>query len=277
MVINANIKLCLVIGDPVAQSLSPAMHNAAYKAMGIESQYSFEAVQVPISGLKNFIEKAKTAVHFMAVTIPHKETIISFLDELDETAKAIGAVNTVLNKNGKLIGYNTDCFGAIESLKRQTTLQGRNVAILGSGGSARAIVYGLVNEKSKVVIYGRNTDKAQEIAKTFGCEYAAWKKRNDAATADIIINTTPIGKDGKELPIEENVIRKGQVVFDVNYGLNNTPLLNAAKSKNAVTVNGLDMLLNQGIMQFELYTGLKAPEEAMCKALQNKPDYAGTI
>ncbi len=273
-----NIKICLVIGDPVAQSLSPAMHNAAYKALGIDTEYTFSARQVTPEGLADFINESRKSVHAMAVTKPHKEAIIPHLDILDGMARVIGAVNTVFNVKGKLIGYNTDCSGAIESLKKRTSLEGKNVIILGSGGSARAIAYGLVTEKGKVTICSRNKEKAKELSETFGCELAEWDKRNDASSeADVIINTTPVGKDGKELPIEESVINKGQVVFDINYSLNGTPLLNAAKKNNAIAIDGLEMLLRQGMLQFEIYTGLKAPEEAMRNALQNKSSYAGTI
>ncbi|HTA82379.1 MAG TPA: shikimate dehydrogenase [Bacteroidia bacterium] len=273
-----NAKICLVIGDPVAQSLSPAMHNAAYKALGIDTEYTFSAQKVTPEELADFINEARTGVHAMAVTIPHKETIIPHLDILDGMARVIGAVNTVFSVKGKLIGYNTDCSGAIESLKKHTSLVDKKVVVLGSGGSSRAIAYGLLAEKSKVNICSRNNERAKELAEDFGCEFAEWNKRNDSASeADIIINTTPIGKDGKELPIDESVISKGQVVFDINYSLNGTSVLNAAREKNAIAIDGLEMLLRQGMLQFEIYTGLKAPEEAMRNALQNKSSYAGTI
>lgn len=270
-----NAKICLVIGDPVAQSLSPAMHNAAYKALGIDSEYTFSARQVTSEGLADFIIESRKGVHAMAVTIPHKETIIPHLDILDGMARVIGAVNTVFNVKGKLIGYNTDCSGAIESLKKHTSLVDKKVVVLGSGGSARAIAYGLVAEKSKVTICSRNKEKAKELAETFGCESTEWDKRNVVASeVDIIINTTPVGT---ELLFDESVINKGQVVFDINYGLNGTALLNATKKKNAIAIDGLEMLLRQGMLQFEIYTGLKAPEEDMRNALQNKSSYAGTI
>jgi len=271
------IKLCVVIGDPVLQSLSPKMHNAAYKALGINKEYLFEAIKVPTEGLEKFVEKAKGTIHFMAVTIPHKETIIPFIDKVDKTAKEIGAVNSVLNVKGKLVGYNTDCPGAIESLKQYTKLTGREVAVLGSGGSARAIVYGLVKEKSKVSIYSRNKKKAEGIAKAFGCKSEMWEERGEASGADIIINTTPIGKNNDGLPIEEKLIKKGQIVFDINYSIEGTPLLIAAEKKKAITIDGLEMLLRQGMKQFEIYTGVEAPEEAMRNALNIKPSYAGTI
>lgn len=279
MLIDKNTKLCLVIGDPVAQSLSPAMHNAAYEALGLGSQYLFLASKVIASELALKISEVKESenIHALAVTIPHKETIIKYLNELDETARAIGAVNTVIRDGNKLKGYNTDYYGAIESLKKHTNLAGKHVAILGSGGSARAIVYGLALEKCKVTIYSRNTDKAKEITTEFGGEVKSWDERNSIATADIVINATNIGREGKELPVEPSVINKNQVVFDINYNVNGTALLNLAKEKGAMTVDGLEMLLRQGMMQFELYTGLKAPEEAMRNALNKKVNHANAI
>lgn len=269
------LKMCYIIGDPVAHSLSPAMHNAAYKALGID--YVFNAQRLALAELEAFMADVRIkGIHALAVTVPHKEAVIKYLDELDETAKQIGAVNTVVNKNGRLFGYNTDCYGAIESLKKHTVLVGKKVALLGSGGSARAVVYGLVKEKCEVVIYGRNTDKANGLAKTFGCKALPWDERN-SLSADIIINTTPIGREGDELPLDEKVITEKHIVFDINYAQNSTPLLRAAAKKHATTVDGLEMLLRQGMLQFELYTGLKAPEEAMNKALHNKVSYEDAV
>lgn len=277
MVTKHTVKLCLVIGDPVAQSMSPAMHNAAYRELGIDSEYLFEAVKVPAESLEKFVEMAKKTTHFMAVTIPHKEAIISLLDRVDKTAKAIGAVNSVLNIKDRLVGYNTDYLGAINSLKQVTALGGKSIAILGSGGSARAIVYGLVKAKSNVTIYSRNNAKAIQLAKVFSCKAVAWENRNAVKKADIIINTTPLGKNDDNLPIDESLIHPQQIIFDINYIPGGTGLLKAAKRRKAGIVIGHEMLLRQGMSQFEIYTGLKAPEEVMRKALNIKPTYASTI
>jgi shikimate dehydrogenase len=279
MVIDANTKICLVIGDPIAHSLSPAMHNAAYEALGLGSQYLFLPSKVSATDLVLKMSEVKESPNIIAlsVTIPHKETIIKYLNELDETARIIGAVNTVVKVNGKLKGYNTDYYGAIESLKKHIQLNGKRVAVLGSGGSARAIVYGLVKENCGVTVYSRNEEKSAELVSAFGCKSAAGEKINEVGNADIIINTTPIGRDSNELPISADLIKKGQVVFDVNYNINSTSLLRVAKEKDAITISGLEMLLYQGMMQFEIYTGLKAPEEAMRNALRNKVSHANAI
>lgn len=263
------IKTCLVIKYSDLPSMSPRMHNAAYKALGIDSQYSFRAMQIKPEELADAMQTELRApnIHAFAVTIPHKETILKYLDEIDETAKKIGAVNTVLNMNGKLKGYNTDWQGAINTLRKFTSLKNKKVAVLGSGGTARAIVYGLSKEGCEISIYSRNANTASVIAKQLRCKIYPWDKREEATIADIIINTTPIGREDDSTPISGEDINEKHVIFDVNYKKGNTLLLNLAKSKNAIVIDGLEMLLQQGMLQFELYTGLKAPEKAMREAL----------
>lgn len=266
---KTRIKTCLIIGDPVSHSLSPAMHNAAYKALSIESQYIFLTKRVNPEELANVIKTDLHApnIHAFAVTVPHKESIIKYLDDMDETAKEIGAVNTVLNNNGKLKGYNTDWKGAMNALLKYTPLKNKKIAILGSGGTARAIAYGLSKEDCKVALYSRNEKTASAIAKQFNCKLFSWENREDAYAADIIINTTPIGREDLATPLSVDGITEEHVIFDVTYKKGGTQLLNLARSKNAIVIDGLEMLLQQGMLQFELYTGLKAPENAMRDAL----------
>lgn len=270
MLTSDNLKTCLVIKDKVSKSLSPAMHNAAYKALGIDSQYIFLPRQIKPEELESAMHynlRASNIVAF-AVTIPHKEAIIKYLDEIDETAKQIGAVNTVISNNGKLKGYNTDWQGAMNALKKVTSLKNKKVAVLGSGGTARAICYGLSKEGCEIKIYARNARTASAIANQFGGETYPWYGREEAYYADIIINTTPIGMEDNNSPLTCAGITDKHIVFDVNYKKGSTQLLNLAQQKNATTIDGLEMLLQQGMLQFELYTGLKAPEEAMRAALQ---------
>jgi shikimate dehydrogenase len=262
-------KICLVIKGNTSHSLSPAMHNAAYKALGIESQYIFLSKQIKPEELADAMQNdlRDPNIHAFAVTIPHKETIIKYLDEIDETAKEIGAVNTVINTNGKLKGYNTDWKGALNSLLKYTPLKNKKVAVLGSGGTARAIIYGLTKDDCEINLYSRNKITAQNIAEKFGCNIYAWENRDEATNSDIIINTTPIGREDNTSPISVDGITEKHTIFDVNYRKGGTQLLNLAKQKNATVIDGLEMLLQQGMLQFELYTGLKAPEEAMREAL----------
>jgi len=266
---NTRKKICLVIGDPVSHSLSPAMHNAAYKALGIDSQYTFLAKQVKPEELADAMKEELRApnIHAFACTIPHKETVIQYLDNMDETAKEIGAVNTVLNNNGALKGYNTDWEGAINALLKYTSLKNKKVAVLGSGGTARAIVYGLSKENCQISLYSRSTDKALTIFQKSKCELFPWDKREDVYNAEIIINATSVGREDDATPLSGKGITDKHILFDVNYKKGNTQLLNLAKLKNAIIIDGLEMLLQQGMLQFELYTGMKAPENAMREAL----------
>lgn len=269
--LNSGKKICLIIGDPVSHSLSPAMHNITYKALGIDSEYAFLVRRIKSQELFNAMQNDLRAANIcaFAVTIPHKETIIPYLDEIDETAKQIGAVNTVLHTNGKLKGFNTDWKGAINALIKYTPLKNKKVAILGSGGTAKAIAYGLAKENCDIIIYSRNSTTALHIAKQFGCKDSRWEERENSCNAEVIINTTPVGRENDETPISSAEIHQNHVIFDVNYKKGGTPLINLAKEKNAIAIDGLEMLLQQGILQFELYTGLKAPEEAMRNALWN--------
>jgi shikimate dehydrogenase len=266
---SLQMKTCLVIKDSNSPSMSPAMHNEAYKALGIDLEYEFHTKQIKPEELANAMKTdlRATTICAFAVTIPHKETILKYLDEVDITAKEIEAVNTVINTNGKLKGYNTDWQGAVNTLLKFTTIKDKKVAILGSGGTARAIAYGLSKWGCTISIYARNKNTASAIANQFGCKTYTWDEREKAISADIITNTTPIGRKDNDSPLLSEGITEKHVIFDVNYKKGGTQLLNLAKSKNAIVVDGLEMLLQQGMLQFELYTGLKAPEKEMREAL----------
>lgn len=281
MLAERNIKICVVIGDPVAHSLSPAMHNAAYKAMDIESEYVFRSAKVTPAELGKYMDGVRTKnIHALAVTVPHKENIIQYLDEIDTAAKEIGAVNTVINKNGKLVGYNTDCPGAMNTLKHYTELAGKAVVVLGTGGTAKAILYGLCKEGLRIIICSRNMVEAEKLAAKYNAVAFPWEGIGNVAEADILINTTPIGRQGEEFPHiiqnlkdRQKLDNKGkpkQIIFDVNYNPSGIPLLKDAEKLGLIVIDGLELLLQQGMLQFELYTGLHAPEEAMRKALNLK-------
>ncbi len=278
-------KQCMVIGDPVAHSLSPAMHSAAFKALGINPEYSFSARQVRPDELGKFVDEVRNnhQIKMLAVTVPHKEAIIQYLDNVDKTAKEIGAVNTILNMADCLTGYNTDCPGAINALKQHTDLKGKTVVIVGSGGTAKAIAYGLFKEELRIIICSRNIKEAEKLAVKYNAVAFPWEGIGNVAEADIIINTTPIGRNGEEFPYIiqnlkdrqklDNSGKPKQVVFDVNYNPDGIPLLKQAEELGLITIDGLEMLLQQGILQFELYTGLRAPVEAMRETLQKTKQY----
>jgi shikimate dehydrogenase len=192
---------------------------------------------------------------------------MKYLDEIHPTAKKIGAVNTIVNKNGKLIGYNTDCEGAINPLKERTQINGKKVYLLGAGGAARAILCGLIQEGAKVTIYNRTFEHAQKLAEEFNCE--AKELSEIDSNCDVIINTTPVGMwpNTNESPIEERFLKKGMIVFDTVYNPLETNLIKYAKRKDCKTILGVEMFLNQAYTQFELFFLEKPPKELMRKVL----------
>lgn len=270
MKISAKTKICLIIGDPVAHSLSPAMHNAGYEALGIDNQFVFLGAKVKIEDVGILAEvMRKMGIHGLTCTIPHKVKIMKFLDEIDETAKKIGAVNTVLNKNGKLIGFNTDWLGAVIPLEKITKLSGKKVLVLGAGGAARAVIFGLLKRKAKVIIFNRTKQKAIDLAKEFGCQVTNLENESEIKIFDIIINTTSVGMKplDQETPIPTKFITSKHIIFDIVYVPHETKLLKDAKKRGAKIIHGSEMLLHQGTAQFEIYTGCKAPEEVMRRVI----------
>lgn len=237
------MNVCLIIGDPVSHSLSPKMHNAAYEALNLN--FIYLPLKVLAEDLKNIPEFIrKFGIKGVSVTAPHKIEIMKFIDEIDGKARQIGAVNTLLNENGKICGYNTDV-EAISSLLKNHS--GKKIAILGDGGMAKAMA-----SCGDHKIFSRKSDN-------FNSE--------ELSTFDVIMNATPIGLNSDETPIPEKYLRKGQIVFDAVYSSVETRLIREAKKVEAETVNGKEILLKQGILQFKLFTGREAPEEIMRKSI----------
>ncbi len=270
MKLSAKTKICLIIGDPVKHSLSPAMHNAGYEALGIDNQFVFLGAKVKIGDIGTVVDAMrKMGIHGLTCTIPHKVTVMKYLDEIDETAKKIGAVNTVLNKQGKLIGFNTDWQGVVIPLEKITTLPGKKAAVLGAGGAARAVVYGLLKRRAEVKIFNRTKEKAVELAKEFNCFSGDINNQKELKDLDIIVNTTSVGMKPleNEMLIAVKYLTASQIVFDIVYVPFETRLLKEAKKRGATIIHGIEMLLHQGTAQFEIYTGCKAPEEIMRRIL----------
>ena len=273
MKLSAKTKICLIIGDPVAHSLSPAMHNAGYEALGIDDQFVFLGAQVKVENVELAVQTMKKmGIHGLSCTIPHKVVVMKFLDEIDETARKIGAVNTVLNKNGKLVGFNTDWVGVVIPLEKITTLFGKKALVLGAGGAARAVVFGLLNKGAKVKIFNRTKQKAMILAKEFNCQATDLKTKSEIKDFDIIINTTSVGMKPLEnnMPIPAEFITNKQIVFDIVYVPIETKLLKEAKKRGAKVIHGIEMLLHQGLAQFEIFTDCKAPKEIMRRVLYEK-------
>jgi len=270
MKLSAKTKICLIIGDPVEHSLSPAMHNAGYEALGIDNQFVFLGAKVKVEDVETAVQAMrKMGIHGLTCTIPHKVVVMKYLDKIDETARKIGAVNTVLNQNGKLIGFNTDWQGVVIPLEKVTKLPGKKVMVVGAGGAARAIVYGLLKRGAKVTIFNRTKEKAVNLAKEFNCLSGDLNNQEEIKDFDIIVNTTSVGMKPleNETSISTEFITEKQIVFDIVYVPFETKLLKEAKKRGAKIIHGIEMLLHQGTAQFEIYTGHKAPEKAMRKAL----------
>lgn len=270
--ITAKTKICMVIGDPIDHSLSPQMHNAGLAAVRKDNEYVFIACNVKVSVMSDFIKGVRAmGIVGISATLPHKIEIMRFLDSIDETAKKIGAVNTVVNNNGVLKGYNTDWLGIINPLEKLTDLKNRRVALIGAGGAGRAAAFAFTKRGANLTIYNRSIEKAEELVKEFGGEARSLWEIVHIKEADIILNTTSVGMNSDETLVPNEFISKEQIVMDAIYTPFETRLLIDAKAKGARIIHGMEMLLEQGIEQFKLYTGVDAPVEAMRSVLlENK-------
>jgi len=267
-----------IIGDPVEHSLSPLMHNAAFKKMNLN--YAYIAFRVPSSELSESVESLKRIqIAGFNVTIPPKVNILKFLDDLDEDSKLAGAVNTVKNENGSLVGFNTDIYGIMNPLEnRISDFSGLRILILGAGGSCRAALVGLSRKKGikKIAIFNRDKNRLNEAINLgnkvgLDCYPYDYNDLNEIVEAskasDLIINTTSVGLKSEHSPIGKSSITASTVVFDIVYKPIYTDLLENAKKANARLIFGYEMLLNQGYKAFEIWTGLEAPKDTMKNAL----------
>jgi len=274
MKISAKTKFVVIIGDPVDHSLSPAMHNAAYEKLRIDNEFIYLGCNVKIADVKKVVEVMRVMKNFrgLACTIPHKIEVIKYLDWIDPVAKRIGAVNSVVNDNGVLKGFNTDWLGVIIPLQKITSLKNKKIAVIGAGGAARAVVYGLVLKGARVKIFNRTKEKALKLASEFGCLGGGLDEEKEIKNCDIVINTTSVGMHPLEdkTPITVKYLTVSQIVFDIVYVPQETKLLKEAKKRGAKIIHGIEMLLFQGVAQFELYTGRKAPIKVMRKVLYEK-------
>ena len=278
--LNEETEIYGIVGGNTSYSTSPFMHNAAFKFHNLNSVYVPFQVK-DIDGFINvFLKESGLNIKGFSVTIPHKETIIKYLDETDETARKIGAVNTVKIENGKLFGYNTDAHGFIEPLRNAFgDLQNAKVAVLGAGGAARACVYALKQEKADVTIYARDLEKAKSLADEFQIELKELPKPENRKSKtgfndfDILVNTTPLGTKGEletETPAVVDQIESIKLVYDLIYNPFQTRLMTEAGKAGVPTIGGMAMLVAQGMKQFEIWTGLGAPMKEMKQAVSER-------
>ena len=263
-----------VIGDPIDHSLSPNIHNAAFRHL--ELDHTYIAYKIPTGELAAGIDALKAIkIAGFNVTIPHKIEMMKFLDDMDTTCKVIGAVNTVSNDNGKLKGYNTDMIGFLDPIKKKNlTIKDSQVLLLGAGGAARAIVTAMIKEKaSKITIVNRtqeNANKLADFAKKIGgnVDTVSIQEANKLiADYKFIINSTSIGMRNEPSPISTENISKNSIVYDIVYQPINTDLIKKSKENGATIIYGYEMLLSQAACSFEIWHQMKAPYDVMKKAL----------
>ncbi|MFH0837981.1 MAG: shikimate dehydrogenase [Patescibacteria group bacterium] len=271
-------KIYGIVGHPVEHSLSPVMHNAAFKAEGIDAEYRyFDIDPVNPEDLANFCyETDLKGISGFSVTMPYKEAIMDYMDNLDVLAKEVSSVNTVKNEDFNLNGYNTDVTGAIKALQEKAKIKGKKALVLGAGGAARAIIYALREFGAEVFVFNRTPDKAKTLAKWFDAEVIDFRKIKEAGF-DIIVNATPVGmfQNTEESLLKADQIKKGSVVMDIVTHPRDTQLLKEARKAGAETISGERMLLHQAAGQFEIWLDKPAPFEVMERALYEELKIGG--
>ena len=269
-----------LIGYPLGHSLSPKIHTAALAASGLEGNYSlFPIPPEDKQGLSKLLTRVRSGeINGLNVTIPHKQNVIEFMDELTPTAQAIGAVNTIYMREDKLIGDNTDAPGFLADLKQvmntaQSSIENRKSAIVfGAGGSARAVVYALVNDGWNVTLAARRIEQAQQLANSIDHYQLTIVNYSDLqpSTFNLLVNTTPLGMtpNTETSPLPENtVLSKNTFVYDLVYNPRETKLVRDARAQGLNASTGLGMLIEQAALAFEKWTGVSADRYAMQQAV----------
>ncbi|MBF0303800.1 MAG: shikimate dehydrogenase [Desulfamplus sp.] len=268
-------ELYCIFGKPVSHSMSPLIHNMLFNKFDIDAVY----LAFKINDIKHGVDAIRSlGIKGASITIPFKEAILEHLDEIDETARQIGAINTVINRNGHLCGCNTDCAGATEPLKEAVgSLAGKHVCIIGAGGAARSVTFGVKKEDGNITIVNRSKDKGEQLALQVNGQYLSLSEYNEQASAnsitnhleeiDIIVNTTSVGMTPNidESPVNPLILNKKMTVMDIVYNPLKTKLLKQADDNGCKIVDGLSMFIHQGAAQFELFTGIKPPRQIMRK------------
>ncbi|HET7909494.1 MAG TPA: shikimate dehydrogenase [Nitrospira sp.] len=281
MNITASTQFCGVIGNPVEHSLSPAIHNAAFQTLGLDFVYlawKVEAIEDAVKGLR-----ALGNFRGASVTIPHKVAALPLLDEVDATARHIGAINTIVAENGRLCGTNTDATGALRALKEGSAALRDEAVILGSGGAARAIAFALAAEAGlrRIHLLGIDDQErrtlASDVMQKTGLKVAdafldEQALKTALAEARVLIHCTPIGMSPKTgmSCVPPNLLHPGLTVMDIVYNPRETQLLADAKVAGCRTISGLEMFLHQAAAQFELWTANPAPRQAMRAVLESR-------
>jgi shikimate dehydrogenase len=276
--------VCYLIGHPVGHSMSAVMHNAAFRELDLDLRYELRPVRPGELGAFASTRLREREVRGANVTIPHKVSVIEHLDKIDQTASRIGAVNTIVNKEGLLKGYNTDGIGAMRALgEAYGCLEGSRAILIGAGGAARAIGYNLATSVEELAILNRTPERTDDLAGGLSdlpectaviSAHPLLRRRLEKLLedADILINATPLGMgpNADETPVDRDLLRPGLLVFDSVYNPPRTRLLREAEEAGARTLSGMSMLVYQGAASFELWTGREAPEGLMARAVEEE-------
>jgi shikimate dehydrogenase len=281
MKISGKTRVCGIIGDPIEHTLSPAMHNAAFEELNLD--FVYVAFRVRREELRDAIIGARSLdVHGLNVTMPHKNAVMKYLDEIDSPARAIGAVNTILNDKGRLIGYDTDGIGALKALKENgINPNGKKLLLLGAGGAGKAIAFQAAQEVEELVILNRTPQKAKKLAEVLRKEFNKKINGNALSTeiikkelrdTDILVNATSVGMHPNidQSLVPKSSLRPDLCVMDIVYDPIETKLVKDAKAVGAKIVSGIEMLVYQGAASFEIWTHQSAPVKVMKKAVLNK-------
>jgi shikimate dehydrogenase len=267
--INGETQLIGFFGSTYKTSKMYAMYNAAFEALGLNYVY----VPFIVKDLEKAVEGIRhLGIKAIGVTIPYKIDILPYLDELDSDARRIGAVNAVINNNGKLLGANTDGKGAVKALQEVTDIAGKKIVLLGAGGAARAIAFALADEGVDVVIVNRTKNAAADLAKAVNCTYQTIDKlEQEIKGAHVVINATSVGMvpAENESIVKKEVLLSELIVMDLVSHPKETKLLKEAKERGCKIVYGDRMLFWQGVLKFEIYTGVEPPIDVMEKVLNN--------
>lgn len=257
----------MLLGHPVSHSLSPAMHNAAFRSLGLPHRY--EALDVTADALPGAVDRIRSGDLLGAnVTVPHKESVLKLVDIWDGPTAEIGAVNTLSRMaDGRILGSNTDGVGFAYAT-RDLALAGARVLILGAGGAARAVITVLAASGAQVTMANRTADRARALARTVGSEPAVidWDARRDLKNVDIVVNATPLGLHGED-PLDGVPLPPGLVVVDLVPMASPTTLVKRGRAAGAIVVDGMPMLLQQAVSSFRIWTGRDAPVDVMRAAL----------
>ena len=277
MFVSGKTKVYAVIGDPIEHSLSPAMQNAAFEASKLDCVFlAFKVKSAEVGDAMSGMRALD--IQGLNVTMPHKNAVISFLDEVDKTATCLKAVNTIKNKNGKLYGFNTDGVGALTALRENGVApKGKKVVLLGAGGAARAVAFALAKEADEFSILNRTLNSAAQLASLLKQEFNAnviaytlssLAVKANLADADLLINATSVGMktNAKQTLVAPGWLKPDLAVMDIVYDPIETKLAKDAKAAGARVVSGVEMLIYQGAASFEIWTGCSAPVEVMRKA-----------